>query len=187
MGFVAAEAQVRTIPVYVVAAVCCVATAYLADRMRHRYGYAIFGVLVASVGYALLLAQQHVGVGVRYFALFMIMSGGFATQPITMGWLSNLVSGHYKRATATAMQIGLGSTGGITASVMFFEWEAPLYRTGLGFSLGMMWVCATGCTAMFFYALWENRKRDRGERGYRLQEPDADNLGDDHPNWRYTT
>jgi hypothetical protein len=32
----------------------------------------------------------------------------------------------------------------------------------------------------------ENKKRDRGERDYRLVGEDADNLGDDHPHFRFT-
>ena len=109
------------------------------------------------------------------------------TQPTTIGWLSNTVSGHYKRSVASAMQIGVGNLGGIVASLVFFDYEAPLYRTGLGVSLGMMWVSAVSCSGLYAHAIRENKKRDRGERDGRLLEPDADNLGDDHPHWRYTT
>jgi len=50
MGFKSADAQVRTIPVYVVSTVLCLAAAYLADRTRHRYGFTIFGVVIATIG-----------------------------------------------------------------------------------------------------------------------------------------
>jgi hypothetical protein len=35
---------------------------------------------------------------------------------------------------------------------------------------------------------WENRLRDRGKRDYRLRLPtdEAENLGDDHPSFRFT-
>lgn len=47
-------------------------------------------------------------------------------------------------------------------------------------------VTATSCV-VFLVMVWrENKKRVRGERDYRLTESDADNLGDDHPHFRFT-
>ncbi|KXJ93612.1 major facilitator superfamily domain-containing protein [Microdochium bolleyi] len=187
MGFKAAEAQIRTIPVYIVATALCLASAWLADRMRHRFGFTLFGVAVATIGYVLLLCGNSLSVGVRYFALFLIVGGGYITQPVILGWLSNTMSGHYKRSVSSAVQIGLGNVGGFIASNVFFDREAPRYVTGYAVSLGMMALCAVSCTVMYIGLVRENKKRDRRERDYRLQDPDAHNLGDDHPDWRYAT
>ncbi|KAI3320549.1 MFS general substrate transporter [Xylariaceae sp. AK1471] len=187
MGYVATEAQVRTIPIYAVATVLCLGTAYMTDRLKHRYSFAMCGLTIAGVGYSLLLAQQHISVGVKYFALFLVVNGGYMAQPIINAWLANNMSGHYKRSIAAAIQIGLGNIGGIIASNIFFVSEAPLYRTGYGVSFGLLGVCAATCTVLFFRVRRENKKRDRGERDYRLERPDAHNLGDDHPHWRFTT
>ncbi|CAN8105794.1 unnamed protein product [Discula destructiva] len=187
MGYKAQQAQVLTIPIYMVALVLCIATAFLTDRLRHRYAFCMAGVAVASVGYILLLCQTHVSVGVRYFALFLVVSGGHICQPVTVAWLSNNVSGHYKRSISSAMQIGFGNCGGIVASNIFLASEQPLYHTGYGTSLALVWVCGIACTVMFFGVRCENRKRDRGDRDWRLQEPDAGNMGDDHPALRFTT
>ncbi|CAJ2510593.1 Uu.00g062180.m01.CDS01 [Anthostomella pinea] len=187
MGYVAAQAQVRTIPIYIVATILCLCTAALTDRLRHRYAFTLFGIILATIGYVLLLCQQHVSVGVKYFALFLVVGGGYTTQPVTLAWLANNVSGHYKRSVASAVQVGFGNIGGIVASNVFFDAEAPLYWTGYGVSLGLLWVCAAACTVLFLGVMRENAKRERGERDWRLREPDADNLGDDHPAWRFTT
>jgi sugar phosphate permease len=187
LGYTSSMAQVRSIPIFVVATVGAVITAWMTDRMRHRYWFCMFGLCVASVGYIMLLAQNNLSAGVKYFALFLIVPGGYITQPITLVWMSNLVSGHYKRSISSAMQVGFGNIGGIVASNVFLESESPKYPTGYGTSLGMLWICGIACTALFFLAKWENKKRDRGERDYRLEEPDADNLGDDHPEFRLTT
>jgi hypothetical protein len=48
-------------------------------------------------------------------------------------------------------------------------------------------MCAAACTVLFLGARRENKKRDRGERDWRLEGEDADNLGDDHPHFRYAT
>jgi hypothetical protein len=112
MGYVATEAQARTIPIYVVATAICLATAYATDRLKQRYSFAMGGLTVAGVGYSLLLAQQHLSVGVKYFALFLTVSGGYTAQPIINAWLANNMSGHYKRSVAAAVQIGLGNSKG---------------------------------------------------------------------------
>ncbi|KAF3760744.1 putative MFS transporter [Cryphonectria parasitica EP155] len=187
LGYEAQQAQARSVPIFLVAAVLCLITAYLTDRLQHRYAFTMLGVLVATVGYVLLLCQQHISVGVQYFALFLIVGGGFTTQPVTLAWLSNNVSGHYKRAIASAMQVGFGNCGGIVASNIFVQAEQPLYRTGYGTSLGLVWLCGIACTVMFFGVLHENRKRHRGDRDWRLEEADVDNMGDDHPSWRFST
>jgi dipeptide/tripeptide permease len=187
MGYAAERAQVLTIPVYVVATIGCLGAAYLADRMRHRYGFTMLGVCITTVGYILLLLQHNVPTGVRYFSLFLLVTGGYITQPVLLAWLSNTMGGHYKRSISSAFQIGFGNLGGIVASNVYLTHEAPLYWTGYGVSLGMVWICGLACTLMYFLAVRENKKRDRGERDDRLLQPDAGNLGDDHPSWRYAT
>lgn len=147
----------------------------------------MLGLVIASTGYIMLLAQTHLSAGVKYFALFLIVPGGYITQPIVLVWMANVVSGHYKRSVSSAMQVGLGNLGGIVASNVFFKSEAPRYATGYGVSLGMLWVCGAACTGLYFLVKRENGMRERGERDWRLEEADADNLGDDHPHFRLTT
>ncbi|TIA56245.1 MFS general substrate transporter [Aureobasidium pullulans] len=175
------------IPIFIVAAICSIASAYLTDRLRHRFGFCIFGLVVASVGYVILLAQEGLSVAVKYFALFLVVPGGYITQPIVLAWVQNCMSGHYKRSISAAMTVGFGNLGGIVASNVFFTEEAPLYKTGYGVGLGFLWICGAGCVALFLGVMWENRKRDRGERDWRLQGEDVDNLGDDHPSFRFAT
>ncbi|KAK8086112.1 MFS general substrate transporter [Apiospora phragmitis] len=196
MGLTATAAQVRTIPLYVAATAVCLLVSHATDRLRHRYSFALAGLAVAIIGYILLLcpssssspsSSHATSVGVRYFALFLVVSGGYTTQPVTLAWLANAESGHYKRAVSSAAQVGLGNAGGLVASNVFFDSEQPQYRTGFAVSLAMLWVCAGACTWLYLGARRENRRRDRGERDGRLDEPNADNLGDDHPSWRLAT
>lgn len=189
LGYTSSAAQVRSIPIFVVAAVTTICAAWLSDRLRHRFWFCIFGLVVASVGYILLLSGSTLSTGVKYFALFLIVPGGYITQPIVLVWLSNLMSGHYKRSVSSAMQVGLGNIGGIVASNVFLDREAKdaRYPTGFGVSLGMLWICGAASVTLFFYVKRENGKRERGERDYRLEGEDRDNLGDDHPLFKLTT
>jgi uncharacterized membrane protein YfcA len=186
MGYSAKRAQVLSIPIFVVATVGALCTALATDRLRKRYPFTILGVLVATVGYGILLGQRDLSVGVKYFATFLIVLGTYITQPVCIAWIQNCMSGHYKRSVASAMQIGFGNAGGIVASNIYKGTERPFYKTGYGTALGLLWVTAISCTVLLLGAMRENRMRERGERNSRLDEVDADNLGDDHPSFRFT-
>ena len=188
LGWTAVRAQVLSIPIYVVAAVTCLISALLTDRLRHRYAFAMLGVVIASVGYIILLAQGSVSVSVRYFAVYLVMAGGYTTQPITLVWLSNNMGGHYKRSINAAMQIGFGNCGGIIASNIYLTDQRPRYPVGYGVSLALIWMCGLACTVLVIGLRHENKKRERGERDARLSlaKEEVENLGDDHPAFRFT-
>jgi hypothetical protein len=185
MGYEAISAQVHTIPIFAVAAVVCLSVCYLSDKFKHRYGFIIFGVLVGSIGYILLLCQRTLPVGAKYFALFLLVASGYIVQPISVAWLMNNVGGHYKRAFASAAQIGWGNAGGIVASNIYFDSEAPYFETGYGVSFALLLFTGIMGTVMLFLLIRENRRRAEGKKDYLYQAPDADNLGDDIPSYRY--
>ncbi|KAL9119320.1 MAG: hypothetical protein Q9187_004129 [Circinaria calcarea] len=185
--FTPRAAQARVIPLFVVSAIAAAITAYASDRLRHRYSFAMAGYGFALVGWIILLCQKHAGVtvGVRYMALYFVSVGGYITLPLLWTLLANNSGGRYKVAIASAAQIGFGNSGGIIASLIFQSKEAPFYLTGYAVSCGLIVVAALGLTAFVWVLKWENRKRERGERNWRLGEADADNLGDDHPSFRF--
>ena len=186
MGYDPVQAQVHTIPIYAVAAVVCLTFCYVSDVAKHRYGFIMFGVLVGSIGYILLLCQKALPIGAKYFALFLLVSCGYIVQPLSVAWLMNNTGGHYKRAFASAAQIGWGNAGGIIASNIYFANEAPYFPTGYGVSFALLLMTGIMGTIMYLLLKRENRKRDEGKRDYLLQAPDSDNLGDDNPRYRYT-
>ena len=95
----------------VVATVFCLCTAIATDRLRHRYAFCMAGICVCTTGYGMLLSQSSIPVGARYAAIFLIVSGGYMCQPVTVTWVNNNMSGHYKRAVSSAMMIGFGNAG----------------------------------------------------------------------------
>ena len=90
MGFTAAISQVRSIPIFIVAAIVALVVAWSTDRLKHRYGFTIAGVMVGLIGYVILLCQDRVPTGVKYLACFFITTGGYMTQLVTWVWLSNV-------------------------------------------------------------------------------------------------
>ena len=114
-------------------------------------------------------------------AVFFIAAGAHSTLPITLGWVANNVSGHYKRAVSTAIQISLGNCAGFIGSNVFVNSQAPAYKMGYGVSLGC--ICMTVVTAtMFVLGLRaENRKRDSGAE--RLEAESATGRGQEPRGW----
>ena len=187
-GWTAVHAQVMSIPIYIVAAIVSLIIAFSTDKLKHRYAFTMLGVFVTTIGYVLLLTQYTLSNSVKYFAVYLVTTGGYITQPVVLAWLNNNMGGHYKRSISSAAQIGLGNCGGIVASNIYIKSQAPYYPVGYGVSLAMLWLCGLACT-VFLCGLWlENRKRDQGKRDDRLHLPpeQVDNLGDDHPRFRFT-
>lgn len=192
LGWTAIRAQVMSIPIYIASASVCLLTAVCTDRLKHRYSFTMLGVLIATAGYAILLAPSAttatVPVSLRYAATYLVVVGCYVTQPVVLAWLANNVAGHYKRGIAAAVQIGFGNVGGIVASNIFVKDQAPAYPLGFGVSLGLLWLCGLACTVFVVGLWWENRRRERGGRldRLRLEPREVENLGDDHPSFRFT-
>jgi MFS family permease len=185
LGWLAADAQLHTIPIYGVGFVVTLFCAWWSDRIQHRYAFTIVGLAIACIGYIVLLCEGRVSVGARYTALFLVNVGNYITQPLAVVWLANNMGGHYKRSFGAALQIGLGNVGGIIGSNIFLQTEAPHYHTGYGTGLALLLLGFVLCTVFWYGLRWENKKRDRGERDYRLALAEVNNLGDDHPAFRY--
>ena len=69
------------------------------------------GLTIPSIDYTLLLCRRRLSMGVKYFALFLAVPGGYITQPITLAWVLNTMSSHYRRSVAAAVQVGFGNIG----------------------------------------------------------------------------
>ncbi|KAG7410616.1 major facilitator superfamily domain-containing protein [Fusarium sp. MPI-SDFR-AT-0072] len=188
LGWTSIRAQIMSIPIFLFATMCALVSAIASDKTKHRSGFILGGCLFTTVGYVILLNMMSVSVGIRYMALFFIVGGGYIAQPIVLVWVSNNMAGHYKLGVASAMQIGFGNIGGIIASNIFVTTQAPTYPLGFGLGLGLVWLCGLSSLVFLFYIRRENRLRDQGGRDHRydLPEDEKNNLGDDHPSFRFT-
>jgi sugar phosphate permease len=177
--------QALVIPIWAAATVCCLAAAYASDKLKHRCGFAVFGHCLTLIGAVIMVKEKEVSTHLRYGALFLMASGSFVSLPMLWTMLVNNVSGSYKVGFAVALEVGVGNVGGIVSAWLFRGANSPAYATGYKTIAGMT---AAAIALIFLYtiALWlENSARDAGKRDQRLSEPDVDNLGDDHPQFRY--
>ncbi|WYZ33918.1 hypothetical protein EsH8_I_000194 [Colletotrichum jinshuiense] len=84
----AADVQAQIVPIFVVAAVACLATAYAADRLNHRAAFGLVGFIFTIIGYAILRKDEHESSSVTMMALYFIAFGTFITLP--MIWILTL-------------------------------------------------------------------------------------------------
>jgi hypothetical protein len=61
-----------------------------------------------------------------------------ATIPCVIVWNTNNSSGHYKRATATAVQVGVANCGGFVAMFIYPKKDGPRYVEGHTVILGLI-------------------------------------------------
>lgn len=187
LGYTSSQAQVHSIPVFMVAFVLAIVVAWFSDRVSHRFGFAMLGVGLAMIGWIIELAQAN-PVGARYFGLFAITSGVYIMMPVLVVWNMNNLGTGYKRVIGAAFQIGGGNCAALVSSNVFISTEAPKYPTGFGVGFTLNVLAGVCCTILYLGLKAENKRRDRGERDDRLALPpdELDNLGDEHPSFRYT-
>lgn len=139
---------------------------------------------IAIIGYIMLLVKTTPLV--HYGGTFLVAAGVFPSSPAVMGWLANNLAPHYVRATGTGLQIAIANCAAFIATFTYLEKDKPAYTTGHSINLGMLVLSLALSTTHILYVKWENRKREKGGRDYRLDEGDEGMLGYKHPSFRYT-
>lgn len=115
-----------------------VGVAFLSDRLKLRGCIMLCTLPVAIIGYAVISnidERQH---KVKYGMTFMMAIGIYSSVPPVLTWLANNSAGHYKRATAAALQLAVANCGGILASFIYPNRDGPEYRKGHTIVLGLL-------------------------------------------------
>lgn len=185
LGYTATQAQIHTIPVYLVGATFSVIFAYLSEYLNRRYAFYILGWAVLVVGLAVEIAYPPAP-GVRYMGMFFIACGCYLAMPISIVWVSMNAGKGYKRAIAIGAIINFGTAGAFVSSNVFMFKETPRFHTGFSTGLGLACMGATAATITFLGCWWENKKRDERRSEYpAVVEGTVEELGDEHPDFRF--
>jgi len=110
-GYSAIETQLHSVPPWAAAFGFSMVIAYLSDKFKHRFGFAVFGICIAIAGFGILVTV-HNNTSLQYAALFLVTMGTYGTMPITVCWFNMNLGGHHRRSVGTAWQIGFGNIGG---------------------------------------------------------------------------
>ncbi|KAG7449228.1 MFS transporter [Guyanagaster necrorhizus] len=209
LGYSGGRAQLHTVPPYVPATVLTVVVAFLSDRLKWRGPFILIFLPVAIIGYTVAItAKTNMG---RYAAVFLIAAGvyisiglepvcllmsqcySYPSGPCLLSILPNNSSGHYKRATTTALQLALANTGGFIATFSYTQDQAPRYIRGHAINLACLVLAWFFIGANVCYCLWENKARREGRRAENIRkykelwdEGTRAPIGDRHPDFRFT-
>ncbi|KAL4813485.1 major facilitator superfamily domain-containing protein [Aspergillus spinulosporus] len=159
LGYQNEEAQLMTVPPYVVACVFCIAGGFLADRQGQRGIYMICFNIVAIIGFIMLISSDNNGV--KYAGTFFAASGIYPNVPQGVAWNGNNIGGSFKRSVGIAMHVGCGNLGGVLSSFIYRSQDKPHYRVGHGTLIGCLTMSTVLCTIMTIYLRRENARRDR--------------------------
>ena len=153
IGFTSLQAQYLTIPIYSLGGISFFLVAYFADRTGRRALFMLCFGIFPIIGYILLLASY--SNGVRYFACYVIIFGGYTIVALNITWINGNIAPHYKRATALGMNQTIGNLAGVIAGQIYIASESPRYKTGQAVSLtsiclawALVWVMAFHLTRL---------------------------------------
>jgi hypothetical protein len=125
MKYSVSMAQILSFPPYVLAAAWMFGTAWVADRYRKRGLVIIFNCAWAIIGVCMMAYVQNPRT--RYAGVFLGVSGANANVPSILSYMHNNIVGQTKRSIGSALLIGGGACGGIVASNIFRQQDAPKY------------------------------------------------------------
>ena len=130
MGYSTTMAQILSFPPYVAAAPWMLSTAWFADRYRKRGLVLILNASAAIVGVA-MMGFIRSSPGARYAGVFLGVCGCNSNVPTILSYMHNNIVGQSKRSIASALIIGGGAIGGIIASNIFRQADAPEYTPAM--------------------------------------------------------
>jgi hypothetical protein len=187
IGYTASEAQVRTIPVYLFAAVYSVSLAYLAEYLRKRYLFCMIGFATIASGLIVEISGPKAP-GVRYMCLFFIAAGAYLVIPLTLVWIAINVGKGYKRSVTLGSMASFGNAGAFISTNVFLKREEPRFHTGFSTNMGLCCMGMLAATFMFVGILIGNNRRAerRKELPDVLDEGSVEDLGEKHPDFRYS-
>ena len=162
-GFSTVQTQLRTVPPNACALALSLITAYLSDRARLRTPFIFSGLVLAIIGFAILILV-HDSFSVQYLGICLVAMGNFAATATLLCWYIMNLRGHLGRSIGSAWMIGFGNTGGIIATFSFLASDAPRYHMGYSLCIGSLCICVGSC-AVYAALVWRENKRSRKAAG----------------------
>ncbi|KAL0956743.1 hypothetical protein HGRIS_002862 [Hohenbuehelia grisea] len=111
LHFTAAQAQLLTIPPFVIGCFATILVGILSDKYHIRGPFIVGCCLVSLIGYLVLYTQTRPGVA--YFGAILAAVGVYPTIAVDLAWAGGNAGGDVKRGVVLAMVIGIGNLGGL--------------------------------------------------------------------------
>jgi len=186
LNYTSSKAQLMTVPIYITAAIVAIGFAYASDKVGKRSPFILSFMLLMVLGFAMCLGSSNPHV--VYGGVFIAACGIYPAFPGLITWLSNNLSGSYKRSAGMAIQIGVGNLAGAMASNFYRAKDGPRYRLGHALEMGFIIAGIIACLVLVFGYTAINKKRDSrmaegDEAKYTMEE--LSQKGDKSLTWRY--
>ncbi|KAJ4386765.1 hypothetical protein N0V93_009663 [Gnomoniopsis smithogilvyi] len=163
MGFTNTNAQLMTVPPFIVGAISAIVFSKISDHFCWRMPFVLVTLLTLSVGYSIIISMNGVisgsHVGLAYFAIMLATTGIYPLSPAVTAWTVNNLAPAKSRALGLALYASMLNLGGIPGSFIFFDADAPAYNTGFGLCLALGLTSCIVALVLEFSFVAANRKR----------------------------
>lgn len=107
------ELYLMAAPPYVIAFVYSLLVCYSSSKRNEHSFHLIFCLLIALLGFILMLTLIDQGKAVLYVSSCIVCSGISSSFPLLLIWLTKNVSGHTKKPIAIGFFVAIGQLGGV--------------------------------------------------------------------------
>ncbi|KZT52862.1 MFS general substrate transporter [Calocera cornea HHB12733] len=185
LGYQGAQAQIFTVPPYVVGAAVLIITMPVSDRLQSRGIPLTLAGLLGGTGYLLLIVQENLHV--KYLATFMICASTYTSIGLAISWFPYNMGSESKRAAGIPLFQAIGQCGSVLGSNLYPNSDAPRYFRGFGVTCALLYIMALCSLVMTAYYRYENARRDQLHGFADRNAPvDTSEMADDAPDFRYT-
>lgn len=133
LGYDGNEANLLTIPVYACACILTVALSWYSDRVKKRNPFILCLLCAQLVGYILtIIGSSQLINGLSYAGVFVATAACYPAFVLIITWVLSNIAPTYKRASGTAVLVGLGNLSGAMAPNFYRPQDSPEYLLGHG-------------------------------------------------------
>lgn len=189
LGYKTADAQLLTIPIYVLGVISTIFFSVMADKYQKKWPFIIIPYSIGLVGFIGLLSVPHPKLpGLTYAFLFCIPAGVYPPLICCLSWIGANLAPSWKRAVGMALLISVGNLGGAIGSNIFLAKQAPNYWVGYGIGCGMLLAAIIATLILKTVLQRINKQRDlidESEVRANYTEAQLIEMGDKSPLFRY--
>ncbi|KAJ0277611.1 hypothetical protein COL940_007718 [Colletotrichum noveboracense] len=176
MGYTSSNAQLLTIPPYIVGAISAYVSSSLSDRFKWRMPFIVFAQVLVLISFAILFSKAEniqENIPACYFAIFLASIGFYPINPGGNAWTVNNLAGPTKRAQGNRL----------------YDLSRKYRWDWFGSSFAFAGLGVVACFVLEFLFWNINRKRDKfteEEIRAKYSDDELQMMGDRSPLFRYT-
>jgi len=115
-GYSPIRTQLFSVPPWACAFAFAMIIAFLSDKFKHRFLFALIPICVSITGFGILITV-HNNYHLEYAALFLVTMGTYSAMPVIVCWFNMNLGGHHRRAVGIAWQVGFGNIGYVSSII----------------------------------------------------------------------